>query len=123
MNTADRSIGHIDYAIRRRFAFVSLKADIKVIENYALYQNDTKQKAVNLFNNVKQFIADSINADLDAEDLMIGHSYFLSKTAEELKMRLEYEIIPLIEEYEKDGIIMIDRSDLKKKFEEWKTLI
>ena len=123
MNTADRSIGHIDYAIRRRFAFVSLKADIKVIENYALYQNDTKQKAVNLFNNVKQFIADSINADLDAEDLMIGHSYFLSKTAEELKMRLEYEIIPLIEEYEKDGIIMIDRSDLKKKFEEWKTSI
>ena len=123
MNTADRSIGHIDYAIRRRFAFISMKADGKVIENYNLYQNDTKQKALTLFNDVKQFIADNINADLDVEDLMIGHSYFLAKTAEDLKMRLEYEIIPLIKEYEKDGIIMVDKSELKEKFEEWKTLI
>jgi len=122
MNTADRSIGHIDYAIRRRFAFISIKADKNVITNYSQYQGNTKQKAEYLFDDIKKFVEENINTDLDAEDLMIGHSYFLCKTAEDLKMRLEYEIIPLIEEYEKDGIIMVEKDKLKAKFEEWKMI-
>lgn len=123
MNTADRSIGHIDYAIRRRFSFLSLKSDRNVISSYDKYDNGTKEKAENLFDEIKDFISSHINADLDAEDLMIGHSYFLCKTADDLKMRLEFEMIPLIEEYEKDGIIMLERSTMKTKFEEWKALL
>lgn len=123
MNTADRSIGHIDYAIRRRFSFLSLKSDRNVISSYDKYDNGTKEKAENLFDEIKDFISSYINADLDAEDLMIGHSYFLCKTADELKMRLEFEMIPLIEEYEKDGIIMLEKSAMKTKFEEWKALL
>ena len=123
MNTADRSIGHIDYAIRRRFSFVSLKSDRNVISTYVKYDSAVKEKAESLFDGIKEFISNNINADLDAEDLMIGHSYFLCKTADDLKMRLECEIIPLVEEYEKDGIIMLDKSSMKTKFEEWKALL
>lgn len=123
MNTADRSIGHIDYAIRRRFSFLSLKSDRNVISSYDKYDSGTKEKAENLFDEMKDFISININADLDTEDLMIGHSYFLCKTADDLKMRLEFEMIPLIEEYEKDGIIMLEKSAMKTKFEEWKALL
>jgi len=123
MNTADRSIGHIDYAIRRRFSFLSLKSDRNVISSYDKYDSGTKEKAENLFDEINDFISININADLDTEDLMIGHSYFLCKTADDLKMRLEFEMIPLIEEYEKDGIIMLEKSEMKTKFEEWKALL
>jgi 5-methylcytosine-specific restriction protein B len=122
MNTADRSIGQIDYALRRRFAFVSLKSDKMVIENHEKYTGNTKKIATDLFENIQTFISANINEDLDAEDLMIGHSYFLCETEEQLKQRLEYEIIPLIKEYEKDGIIMVDKQELNKKIKEWKTL-
>lgn len=123
MNTADRSIGHIDYAIRRRFSFLSLKSDRNVISSYDKYDNGIKEKAENLFDDIKDFISSNINADLDAEDLMIGHSYFLCKTVDDLKMQLEFEMIPLIVEYEKDGIIMLEKSAMKTKFEEWKALL
>jgi 5-methylcytosine-specific restriction protein B len=123
MNSADRSIGHIDYAIRRRFSFVSLKSDKNVISTYDKYDSDVKEKAEGLFEEIKDLISTNINADLDVDDLMVGHSYFLCKTADDLKMRLEYEIIPLIEEYEKDGIIMLDKSATKTKFEKWKNLL
>lgn len=122
MNTADRSIGHIDYAIRRRFAFLSLKSDRNVISSYDRYDNGVRAKAESLFDKIKDFISKNINPDLDEDDLMIGHSYFLCKSADDLKMRLEFEIIPLIEEYEKDGIIMLDKKSMKKEFEEWKAL-
>ncbi|HHT61383.1 MAG TPA: AAA domain-containing protein [Bacteroidales bacterium] len=123
MNTADRSIGHIDYAIRRRFAFFSLKSDKNVISSYDKYDKGVKEKAESLFDKIKDFISNNINPDLNADDLMIGHSYFLCKSADDLKMRLEFEIIPLIEEYEKDGIIMLEKSAMKEEFEKWKNLL
>jgi len=124
MNTADRSIGHIDYAIRRRFAFIPIVASRDVIADHSHYENEeTKQATLVLFDTVKDFIKENINSDLEADDLMIGHSYFLCATKLELKQRLEYEIIPLIGEYEKDGIIMFGKKELKGKFEEWNNLI
>lgn len=123
MNTADRSIGHIDYAVRRRFVFASLKSDREVIENYSGYDDEnTREKALKLFKTIGEFIDENINEDLDNDDLMIGHSYFLCKTKEELGLRLEHEIIPLIKEYEKDGIFKADKSEMEKRFQEWRTL-
>lgn len=123
MNTADRSIGHIDYAIRRRFSFLSLKSDKNVISKYGQYDNSVKERAEMVFDRIKEFLTSNINADLSPDDLMIGHSYFLCRTLDDLKMQVENEIIPLIEEYEKDGIIMLDKDVMKSEFNEWKTLV
>lgn len=117
MNTADRSIGYIDYALRRRFAFISIKADKLAIENY--YDNinknsDCKDKAINLFNKVKELIKENINEEFEADDIMIGHSYFMAQDFEELQNKLEYEIKPLLLEYFKDGILKLNKDkDLK----------
>ena len=104
MNTTDRSVGSIDYAVRRRFAFVTLEAD----ENKVPEGN-----ARNLFNAVKNFLNKS-KYDMDIEDLMVGHSYFMTSDADVLKMKWQYEILPLLMEYHKDGII--SKSPLKDDF-------
>ncbi|WP_277871212.1 McrB family protein [Brachyspira aalborgi] len=106
MNTADRSIGYIDYALRRRFAFISIKADKLAIENYYDNKNsDCKDKAINLFDEIKNLIDKNINKEFEADDIMIGHSYFMAQNFEELQNKLEYEIKPLLLEYFKDGIL------------------
>lgn len=114
MNTADRSIGYIDYALRRRFAFISIKADKSAIEKYYNdnKNSDCKDKAINLFNKVKELIKGNINEEFEADDIMIGHSYFMAQNFEELQNKLEYEIKPLLLEYFKDGILK-SHKDLK----------
>lgn len=113
MNTADRSLGYIDYAIRRRFAFKTLQADKAVIECFNP-GDDVLDKALRLFENIQNFITENIEHDLLADDLMLGHSYFLAKNINELRLKLEYEIIPLIREYEKDGILTVDKNHLNQ---------
>ena len=115
MNTADRSIGYIDYALRRRFAFISIKTDKLAIENY--YDNinknsDCKDKAINLFDDIKNLIDKNINEEFESDDIMIGHSYFMAQIFQELQNKLEYEIKPLLLEYFKDGILKSNK-DLK----------
>lgn len=96
MNTADRSVGHIDYAIRRRFAFVDILPEENVIAN---------EKAKRLFNDVKILFSDEfLSPDFKPKDVMIGHSYFLTNDDNELKTKLEFEIKPILREYLKDGI-------------------
>jgi 5-methylcytosine-specific restriction protein B len=104
MNTADRSVGHIDYAIRRRFAFVDILPDENVI------QHETAKK---LFNSIKDlFSVDFLSPDFKAKDVMIGHSYFLVKDDNEMKIKLEYEIKPILREYLKDGIFLEPASEI-----------
>lgn len=98
MNTTDRSVGNIDYAVRRRFAFATLKADRKLVEQNSI------PEAVTLFDAVESFIKKH-QIDMDFEDLMVGHSYFFAKGESELEMKWQYEILPLLNEYIKDGII------------------
>ncbi len=98
MNTADRSVGHIDYAIRRRFAFIPVPPDKTVIVN---------TEALALFEKIKSIFEKNLSADFahSIDDIMIGHSYFLVEKDEELQIKLEYEIKPLLREYVKDGIL------------------
>ncbi len=105
MNTADRSLGYIDYAIRRRFAFYTLKAEKSVIEKYYQDNEALKNEAINLFDEVQKLILKNIASEFNVEDLMIGHSYFLVEGDEELDLKLEYEIKPLLREYAFDGIL------------------
>ena len=113
MNTADRSIGYIDYALRRRFAFISIKADKLAIENYYDNKNsDCKDKAINLFEKIEKLIKENINEEFEADDIMIGHSYFMAQNFEELQNKLEYEIKPLLLEYFKDGILKSNKDTI-----------
>lgn len=108
MNTTDRSVGNIDYAVRRRFAFVTLESKREVV--LEKNNNDEKALAVHLFDTVKTFLEKN-KTDMDIEDLMVGHSYFLAEDEDELELKWKYEILPLLREYYKDGII---KTDVKK---------
>lgn len=118
MNTTDRSVGFIDYAVRRRFAFATLKADRQILIDNGC---DESSKNVRLFDAVKTFL-ENHKADMDIDDLMVGHSYFMAQDVQELQLKLQYEIIPLIQEYAKDGIINVNNEDLKIEIEKWLNL-
>lgn len=104
MNTTDRSVGGIDYAVRRRFAFYTIPSQWSVVDAFYGVKDDEKQQAKTLFNAVKRFLQKT-KVDMDIEDLMVGHSYFMAKDGE-LPLKWEYEIYPLLNEYFKDGICM-----------------
>lgn len=95
MNTTDRSVGSIDYAVRRRFVFVTLKSDKTIL---------TLPEAVKLFEVVENYLKSCVS-DMNIEDLMVGHSYFMAKDEDALRLRWQYEILPLLKEYHNDGII------------------
>ena len=95
MNTADRSVGHIDYAIRRRFSFVPVLPNEAVI---------THTKAKGLFTKVQNLFENYTAPDFNKEDVAIGHSYFLYDDTE-IAMKLKYDIMPLLNEYVNDGIL------------------
>lgn len=112
MNTADKSVGNIDYAIRRRFIFFDLLPDENVIEN-----DDAKA----VFLGVKEFVKASINNQYRANDFLIGHTYFLlpenldeDKSKKLIEYRMEYQVLPILREYYIDGIIRLsnDASDI-----------
>ncbi len=129
MNTTDRSTGTIDYAVRRRFAFVTLESRADVIENWCnsnSVASDVKKAALALFAQINglgrkdssSFIAKHKVSDFELEDLKVGHSYFMAKDMASLKLKMRYEVVPLIKEYIKDGILR-SMSDDDKYFESW----
>ena len=79
MSTADRSVGHIDYAIRRRFAFVEFLPNEQAIREVGKDQN-TQLKALDLFNKVSDLFQNDLwNPDFKAQEVQLGHSYFLAE--------------------------------------------
>jgi hypothetical protein len=96
MNTADRSVSHIDYAIRRRFTFIPVPSNDSAI---------THNRAKSLFAAVKQIFDEHTSPEFDQNDIQIGHSYFLVND-DEIAMKLKYEIKPLLLEYIKDGVLL-----------------
>ena len=123
MNTADRSLGSLDYAIRRRFAFIAEKPFGLEVEGF---NEDLFEKVSSLF--VKNFDeykesgwdptmklepADTLSEEYKPEDVWIGHSYFLMQDEEDnTSNRLLYEIIPLLEEYVRDGVLTAEAQDV-----------
>ena len=49
--------------------------------------------------------AKNCSADISMEDLIVGHSYFLADDEETLMRQWTYEVLPLLDEYYKDGLI------------------
>jgi 5-methylcytosine-specific restriction protein B len=125
MNTADRSLGQIDYALRRRFAFYTIKADRWVIEDYYSDKSDElKNDALALFDRVDEFLTKDniVNDDINKDDIMVGHSYFMAETKENFEFKKEYEIKSLLEEYRKDGVINASIKAIEELFNGGKTV-
>lgn len=121
MNTADKSIGGIDYAIRRRFLFFPVLPDREVILRYnisdGLSEEETdRQTAVNskaaaLFDKIAELFSDgNLNAEFYKDDVQIGHTYFLVSSEEQLYLRFKYQMLPILREYYKDGLFQFDLS-------------
>lgn len=110
MNTADRSVGHIDYAIKRRFAFVDVPPTSDAIDN-VVKDSAVNAKAKSLFSKVSDLFNEDetktiyLQSDFKAKEVQLGHSYFIAETEKQLELKLEFEIIPLLNEYVKDGIL------------------
>ena len=102
MNTADRSLALMDYALRRRFAFFDFAPAFSSegFKNYLAEKNS--QKLESLITAVES-LNNTISSDKSLGDgFRIGHSYFCTDgeiTDEWLKSVVEYEVIPLIKEY------------------------
>lgn len=110
MNTADRSVSHLDYALRRRFAFYDL-----LPQNFEQddFQSNEFQKVSQLFVKEIKSSADDLEASehLSLEfqdrpqDIWLGHSYFFKQENIDFSLRLRFEIVPILHEYLKDGIL------------------
>lgn len=97
MNTADRSVARMDLAIRRRFAFVTLMPDRTAVVSLST------PLGLSLFDQLCSVFLEF--AQDDALVLMPGHSYFIADSDETLKNRLRHELIPLIDEYLREGYL------------------
>lgn len=102
MNTADRSLALIDYALRRRFAFFELEPAFDS-EGFRTFQRRVgNAKFDRLIDAVKE-----LNAEIAADETLgsgfcVGHSYFCAKTDVDdvwLRSVVEFELVPLLKEY------------------------
>lgn len=125
MNTADRSLGSLDYAIRRRFAFIAEKPFGLEVEGFneelfelvssLFVKNFDEYKESGWDQTLKLEPADTLSEEYKPEDVWIGHSYFLMQDEEgedNTINRLLYEIIPLLEEYVRDGVLTAEAQDV-----------
>lgn len=102
MNTADRSLVMIDYALRRRFSFFEVEPGFDS-EGFIHYQNSLNNETLNeLVNKVKDLNREiSLDKSL-GKDFCIGHSYFCGRdvcTEEWLHSIVDYDILPMLSEY------------------------
>lgn len=102
MNTADRSLAMIDYALRRRFSFFEVEPGFDS-EGFIHYQNSLNNETLNeLVNKVKDLNREiSLDKSL-GKGFCIGHSYFCGRdvcTGEWLHSIVDYDILPMLSEY------------------------
>ena len=102
MNTADRSLAMLDYALRRRFAFFEMRPGFEN-DGFRAYrmalQSDRFNRLIQCVENLNNVIAADESL---GEGFRIGHSYFCNlKEADEqtLSNIVEFELIPLLKEY------------------------
>jgi 5-methylcytosine-specific restriction enzyme B len=104
MNTADRSIAGLDLAVRRRFAFVTLMPDREVVVSQA------PPIAVEFFDRLADVFIQ--HASDEMLDLLPGHAYYLARNEDEFKKRMRYDLLPLLDEYLRQGLLGAMASEL-----------
>jgi len=123
MNTADRSIAILDFAVRRRFAFIDIWPSVGELEKiYINKVQNLKEKALKYYNKVQNIFFYFANE----EDLHLqpGHTYFIAESIEELNDKMKYEVAPLLKEYLAIGKLTLAKNELQAiigEFEELQT--
>lgn len=117
MNTADRSLAMLDYALRRRFSFIEMKPGFDTDGFVAYQENLHNEKFDSLVNCVRQLNVKIAEDTMLGEGFCIGHSYFCNIDQKKidnhvLNAVVEFELIPLLKEY------WFDEND---KINEWQT--
>lgn len=114
MNTADKSIDSIDYAIRRRFIFIDSPANRDIVIGcYQHASGNTDEESIELllFDAVQELFESDrfFNNEYQKSDVKIGHTYFLRDRCvgyeEAVAQHFVYQVIPILREYIKDGIL------------------
>ena len=102
MNTADRSLTLVDYALRRRFSFFSMEPGYDT-NGFRKYQQSINNEKLNAIIDIVRELNIAISADSTlGKGFCIGHSYFCELTEctdDQLKTIVEYDIIPTLSEY------------------------
>ena len=105
MNTADRSLALIDYALRRRFSFIKIEPAFESEKFRKAFNNKFDKDYENVINIIIK-INEAIKNDKSLGDgFKIGHSYFCPDIKDrkgnkkDIQDIINYEIIPLLEEY------------------------
>ena len=102
MNTADRSLAMIDYALRRRFSFFEVEPGFDS-EGFIHYQNGLNSETLNeLVSKVKDLNREIASDKSLGKGFCIGHSYFCGRdvcTDEWLHSIVDYDILPMLSEY------------------------
>lgn len=117
MNTADRSLAMIDYALRRRFSFFEIEPGFDS-QGFISYQNGLNSETLDeLISKVKE-LNRKIAADKSlGRGFCIGHSYFCGRdvcTDEWLHSVVDYDILPMLSEYWFDD---------ENEFQRWKNIL
>jgi 5-methylcytosine-specific restriction protein B len=97
MNTADRSIASLDLAVRRRFAFATLPPSREVVAAQEL------PLATSIFDRLVDVFVE--HAPDEALHLLPGHAYFLANDEGQLVRRFRHELLPLLDEYLRQGLL------------------
>jgi len=109
MNTADRSLAVVDFALRRRFAWYALKP--KAIALEAINVNKFFKDDFNRMHEIFDWYASSTELNLQP-----GQGYFIAKDDGEMKNRVRYEIFPLIKEYLQEGLLRNAKEEFNNYF-------
>lgn len=104
MNTADRSLAVVDFALRRRFAWYTLKPRELNMPNF--YKNH--------FNEIHEIF--NWYADSNELNLQPGQAYFIADSEEEMEHRIRYELFPLIKEYLAEGLLLKAQEEFNDYF-------
>ena len=105
MNTADRSVAPIHIAIRRRFAFVTMLPQRSIVAAQKL------PLALTVFDQLAGVFVEHVPED--SLDLLPRHAYVLAPDENVLRRRFRYELVPLLNEYLRQGLIGPAASELQ----------
>lgn len=102
MNTADRGLVALDYALRRRFSFYTVEPAFESDGFYDIINRNGNIKLNKLIKRIRELNKVISEDEMLGEGFKIGHSYFCTKevlTEKDIRNIVEYDIIPLISEY------------------------